>query len=201
MILRARRTAGNSGRSHPQWEPMRIMNRTFRQSSPAASLIALCSHRLRLLACVALLAPGGCAAGLDLAVIGAASQAAGTGSAVFSAGKLKAVGMVDVESARRAVLIAARETSLTVEEETSSRPGRYRIVLRDDLNTHVWVYLDQRTATLTRLQVNVGLFGSEPTARLLLTRIGLALGAHLADDEAESAFDDARQRGPDNLRE
>ncbi|MDY7107365.1 MAG: DUF3568 family protein [Planctomycetota bacterium] len=156
---------------------------------------------MRALLCITLLALSGCAAGLDLAVIGAASQAAGTGSAVFSAGKLKAVGMADVESARRAVLIAADETSLTVEEVTSSRIGRYRIVLKDDRNARVWVYLDQRTPTLTRLQVNVGLFGSEPTARLLLTRIGLALGAHLADDEAESGSDDTKERGPNHMRQ
>jgi hypothetical protein len=158
-------------------------------------------HVVRALAAALWLAVGGCAGGLDLAVIGAASQAAGTGSAVFAGGKLKAVGMVDVESARTAVLIAADELSLTLKGQTSSGPDRYRIVLRDDRNTHVWVYLDQRTPTLTRIQVNVGFFGSEPTARLLLSRIGLTLGAHLADDEADSAFDEPGGKGPDNVRD
>jgi hypothetical protein len=132
---------------------------------------------------------GGCAAGVDLAVIGAASQAAGSGSAMFSAGKLKAVGMVDIESVRTAVLIAAEDLSLTVEKESSSRPGRRRMVLRDDRMTRLWVHLEQRTPTLTRMTVSVGLFGSEPTGRLLLKRIGIAIGVHFSDEKAGSGFD------------
>jgi len=177
------------------------IDRTHRRLGGAEWRSALSRRVPRAVACAAVMMLAGCAAGLDLAVIGAASQAAGTGSAVFSAGKLKAVGMVDAESARTAVLIAADELSLTVEEETSPRPEKYRIVLRDDRNTHVWVNIEQRTPALTRLQVNVGLFGSEPTARLLLARIGLALGAHLADDEADSAFDEPSGSGPDNVRQ
>jgi hypothetical protein len=177
------------------------VDRTPRRSTSTGFRSALRRGGVRALFVAFLLVPGGCAAGVDLAVVGAASQAAGTGSAVFSAGKLKAVGMADVESARTAVLIAADELSLTVEEQTSPSPDRCRIVLRDDRNTRVWVYLQQRTATLTRIQVNVGFFGSEPTARLLLARIGLALGAHLADEEADSAFDKPGEHRPDNVRE
>jgi hypothetical protein len=125
---------------------------------------------------------GGCAAGLDLAVIGAASQAAGTGSAVFSAGKIKAVGLVDVESARRAVYAAAADTSLTIDEESSPREDKYRIVLKDERNEKIYVYVERRTETMTRVQINVGYFGNEPTARLLLKRIGIALDAQFSDE-------------------
>lgn len=151
--------------------------------------------------CLAGLLAGGCAAGIDLAVIGAASQAAGSGSAIFTGGKLKAVGMVDIESARTAVLIAAADLSLEIVEETSSRPGRDRIVLRDDRMARMWVYLDQRTPTLTRITVSVGFFGSEPTARLLLKRIGIAVNLHFPNDEADSSFDEPPAMEPEGMSE
>lgn len=131
----------------------------------------------------------GCAAGVDIALIGAAagaaSSAADAGSAVYSAGKLRSVGMLDVESTRTAVLIAADELGLEIDEENEPRPGQYRIVLIDELNSRIYIHLQERTPTMTRLTINIGLFGSEPTARLILKRIAVAVNEQFKADQVE----------------
>jgi hypothetical protein len=158
----------------------RSMKRRFRHLG-----IVMCSTGT-LLMCAAV---PGCAAGVDVALIsaaaGAASSAADAGSAVYSAGKLRSVGMLDVESTRTAVLIAADELGLEIEEESEPGPGRYRIVLIDELNTRIYVHLQERTPTMTRLTINMGMFGSEPTARLILKRIAVAVNEHFEADQVQ----------------
>jgi hypothetical protein len=125
---------------------------------------------------------GGCAGGLDIAVIGAATSAASSGAGVMSSGKIKVAGMVDAESLRTAVLIAADELDLTIASEESPGPRRFSFILKDDRNARLWVHIDQRTDAMSRVEINAGIFGSVPTAKLLLKRIGVALDPDRGDD-------------------
>jgi hypothetical protein len=140
----------------------------------------------------AALASGGCAT-LSLAtlgsVLGVAGSAASTGGAVFSRGKLDSAEMASADRWSAAVRAAAAELCLSVAEPRVGEPGGPRLfTLTDDHGSAVDVRIETRTATLLRNRIDVGLFGSEPTARLLLSRIRHHAGA--PDETSAGRSDD-----------
>lgn len=110
------------------------------------------------------------------AIIGAAGSSISTSSEVFQMGKLDAVDMTEFERQIEGVRCAARDLSLTMEKEEHNAPGQWRCTIADVRKTRFRVYVDRRSETLCRTRVDVGFFGSEPTARLFLTRVRLNVG-------------------------
>jgi len=138
--------------------------------------IPLAVARLIGIAAAVSLACGGCAL-IPLATVGAVVDIAGTaasaGPAVFRAGKLDVAFMGDSAVVKEAVRHAAADLCLHIVCDASqSKHGEiWRFQLEDDQQTKIEVTLDRRTPMLCLCRVNVGLFGSEPTARLVMSRI------------------------------
>jgi hypothetical protein len=130
-------------------------------------------HPLLLLA--VLLASPGCATltlGTIATAIGVAGSAVSTGNAVFSQGKLDSAEMSTTQNWLAAVRLAAGELHLTLKEEPHATPNTpHYLTLSDDHGSTISIRVERRTETLLRSRISVGLFGSEPTARLLLSRI------------------------------
>jgi hypothetical protein len=65
--------------------------------------------------------------------------------------------------------------------------GNWMIVAVNDDKNKVTLKVDRKTAALTEFQLNVGWFGKEPTARLILKRMAVALqvgATEVGTDEA-----------------
>ncbi|HEX4055815.1 MAG TPA: DUF3568 family protein [Tepidisphaeraceae bacterium] len=120
-----------------------------------------------------LLACGGCAL-LPLATIGTIFGMAGTAVSaapeVYSAGKLDAALRVDDGDCRRAVRRAAADLQLRIVRDQKRSGGRQRwdFELQDDRKSEIEITVEKRSAMLCWCRVDVGLFGSEPTARLVM---------------------------------
>lgn len=119
---------------------------------------------------------GGCGATLTLGTLataaGLAATAVGTGADVFGLGKLNSAEAASADAVRLAVEHVADDLGFEVvgggfEGDTD----KYLFRWRDDKGAEVKVIVEPRTATLTRLRIDVGLLGNEPTARLILARI------------------------------
>lgn len=110
-------------------------------------------------------------------VFGIAGTAATTAPVVYQQGKLDTVFMADYAEVRAAVQLAARDLRLRI---VRSRPASkhepiWDYKLEDDMKSKLEITVERRSANLCRCRIDVGLFGSEPTARLIMSRIS----AHL----------------------
>jgi hypothetical protein len=128
-----------------------------------------------LVASLAAAGGGGCAA-VPLAMIGTAlgvvGSAASVGGTVFSQGKLDSAELATADQWAAAVRAAAAELCMSVAETPPTAvDGTRTFTLTDDHKSAVDVRVEPRTRTMVRSRVDVGLFGSEPTARLILARI------------------------------
>jgi hypothetical protein len=138
-----------------------------------------------------LLACGGCAL-IPLATLGAVVDIAGTaasaGPAVWKAGKLDSAFMADSVAVRDAVRSAASELCFrTVSDAGKGKRGDvWDFQFEDDQKTSIEVILERRTPMLCLCRVNVGFFGSEPIARLVMSRIELHLPKAPAPTTSES---------------
>jgi hypothetical protein len=113
------------------------------------------------------------------AVFGIAGTAVSAGPEVFSAGKLDTSVMASEDDCRQAVRLAAGDLRLRLarDQKASGSSRVWDFQLQDDRATKIEVTVDPRSANLCRCRVNVGLFGSEPTARLIMQRIEAHLPA------------------------
>jgi hypothetical protein len=127
------------------------------------------------IACVALLlCAGGCAEATiatAATVAGIAATGVSTGADVYRMGKLNSVDMTSFEELRDSVRKSAVDLQLTLVSQEDYEPGKWRCRLEDDEKTPMRVYIEKRTGKLCRTRIDVGVFGSEPTARLLLARM------------------------------
>jgi hypothetical protein len=143
-------------------------------------------YRLSLLLSVPLLLTG-CAA-IPLATLGTVAgltaTAVSTGADVYSRGKLDSAELVSLREVRDAVQMGVEEMGLTFELE-QSQPGEVASRYRDDLGALMKITLEARTPTLTRIRIDVGASGSEPTARLMLKRIRAHLPPAAAVEPAD----------------
>jgi hypothetical protein len=89
---------------------------------------------------------------------------------VYSAGKLDAALRVDDGDCRRAVRRAAADLQLRIVRDQKRSGGRQRwdFELQDDRKSEIEITVEKRSAMLCWCRVDVGLFGSEPTARLVM---------------------------------
>jgi hypothetical protein len=119
---------------------------------------------------------GGCEI-ITLATVSTVLDIAGTaitsGPEVFSMGKLDTALMADYGEIQKAVRRAAGELHLHLvrDRQKSKTKDIWDFQLQDDLKAKIEVTVERRSPMLCKLQVNVGLFGSEPTARLIMHRI------------------------------
>jgi len=104
-------------------------------------------------------------------VLGIAGTAASTGTEVYQAGKLDTAFMADRDKCRDAVLMTAHDLKLCVVRDREECKGKWDFQLQDDLKSKIEVTLQRRTEEMCRCRVDVGLFGSRPTAELILHRI------------------------------
>jgi Protein of unknown function (DUF3568) len=105
--------------------------------------------------------------------LGALGSAASTGVDVYKLGKLDTALMCNAGECHTAVEKSAVDLHLRVRRETLDYRTSpvYEMTLTDDLNSPVGIRIEQRTPTLCLCRVDVGIFGSEPTARLVMERI------------------------------
>jgi hypothetical protein len=105
------------------------------------------------------------------ALMGIAASAVSTGADVYRLGKLDAADMVGFEEQIAAIRVAADDLGFKIEREERPEAGRWRCTVVDDRNSRIRVRVESRTEKLTRTRIDVGVLGSEPTARLLVSRI------------------------------
>ncbi|MEM7625827.1 MAG: DUF3568 family protein [Planctomycetota bacterium] len=129
----------------------------------------------------AVCAAGGC--GVELAMIGAAASAASSGAAVFKQGKLNASWMGPFDHVVAAGEVAAGELGLTIRSTTGDPvEGRWKTVLLTEDGEKIVIKIARKTPQLTEFQIDVGLSGSEATARLLLKRMAVAIDLDASQD-------------------
>ena len=124
---------------------------------------------------------GGC--GVELAMIGAAATAATSGAAVFKRGKLDASWMGPFDHVVAAGEVAASELGMQI-RSTSGDPakGYWKTVMVTADGDKITVRTYRKTHRLTEFQIDVGLSGSESTARLVLKRMAVAINLDASAD-------------------
>ncbi len=105
------------------------------------------------------------------AVAGLAASVVTTGADVYHLGKLDSVDMGRQDELITAVRRASEELSLTIYAETWENEHSWYSRLKDDQGSTIGLTVDARTSNMCRVRINVGVFGSEPTARLFLIRL------------------------------
>jgi Protein of unknown function (DUF3568) len=115
-------------------------------------------------------------------VIGAASSAVSTGADVYRLGKLDTAVMATYNDSREAVREATANFRLKVvwDEQEGKHKNIWSFRLADDLKETVDITIEQRSEMLCLIRVDVGWFGSQPTAQLLIDKIRTHLSANAA---------------------
>ena len=114
-------------------------------------------------------------------IAGAASSAASAGGEIYSLGKLDSAENARPDQAVAAARAAADDLGLKPrpikpeQEHPSKDSSITKLPFLDDKCAKVNVTVERRAARLVHVRINVGLFGSQETARLFLAR----LRAHL----------------------
>jgi hypothetical protein len=104
-----------------------------------------------------------------------ASSAASTGPEVYQMGKLDLAFVSKFSDVQKAVRQAAYELRLIVidDPDTTKHPGVWKCQIEDNLTSLMTITVEARTPMLCRCRVDVGLFGSQTTAKLFMSRISL----------------------------
>jgi len=157
--------------------PIATINQSmdFRRAKPVDLARALVRLLLgSAVAAAGLTGAGGCATAAVASagtMVGLAASAVSTGADAYRLGKLDSADEARYAEWVAAVHAAAAELHLKLEKESDDGKGVYRCTLRDDRGSKIKLGVERRTETLCRTRIDVGWFGSEPTARLLLWRI------------------------------
>lgn len=124
--------------------------------------------------CLLLNFTAGC--GVELAMLGAAASAASTGSAVYKQGKLNASWLAPFDLVVAAGEAGFKDMGMTIEKSKGDKEkGAWTIVAVNSDNDKIKLTVDRKSPRLTQFQIDMGWFGSEPTARLLLKRMSVAI--------------------------
>ena len=120
---------------------------------------------------------GGCAAAPLAALATVAdisSDVVGTGSEVFKNGKLESVELTTFSQCEDAIRQTFTDFRLNVVYDTRDGADRKFEVI-DDTGATTDIVITRRSPVLCYIKIDVGYFGSEPLARLLLRRIRVHL--------------------------
>ena len=124
------------------------------------------------------LGAGGCAA-IPVAAVGAIAGAGATavsaGNDISRLGKIDTAEMASFDEVVSAARLGATDLCLRHEGDEQRDKGVLRLHFTDDKGAGVKVDVEARTARLVHMRIDVGWFGSQEVARLLLSR----LRAHL----------------------
>ena len=123
---------------------------------------------------IAIAGSGGCATATVAAAgtaMGLAASAISTGGDIYRLGKLDAADEARYDRWIVACRAAAARLHYRVEKDLDKGKGHWICIMRDDRQTRVIVTVERRTETVCLTRVDVGLLGSEPTARLILASI------------------------------
>ena len=148
---------------------------------------------------------GGCAAATIAtagSVAGLAATAVSTGADVYHLGKLDSVELAKQIDLVDAIRQTAADLHLDITREQHDKKGKWSLRLTDEWGTTIDISVERRTETMSRTRINVGLFGSEPTARLLMLRIRehlpLAPAIHARPTTTPAWPEDPRGQGDDD---
>ncbi len=107
--------------------------------------------------------------GMEPAMIGAVAQ---TGSSVLENGKLRSSHWNSLDNMVAAAIGACDDLGLHIYEQTTTRDGhRVTIKAADSHSKGTVITFNRRADRLVRTTINVGFFGYDPTAQLLMKRI------------------------------
>ncbi len=120
---------------------------------------------LRLLVCLALLAPTGCAA-----VLLAGGAAAGAGTVAYVRGDLESTEELTLDQAWSASRAALADLDLTV-TATEKDGTSASVTARGADERRILVTLQRRSDRLTHLRIRVGIFGDEALSHIVLEKI------------------------------
>ena len=127
-----------------------------------------------LLLALTTLSSGGC--GIELAMIGAAASAASQGSAVYKSGKLNVAWMGNFNQVITAGEIAANDLGLLiVSTDGDAHEGWWETKLITKDGDKIAIRTTRKTSQLIQFQIDVGWFGQESVARLVLKRMAVAI--------------------------
>jgi len=125
---------------------------------------------LLMVCCVALCS----CTGLEPAALSAGASAAQSGATFFTQGRFTSIELARFDDAERAIRAAAKEMSLRfIEDETGDE--RTRIVYRDERGQSIVVVVQRRSETVTRIAADVGTFGENGLASLLMRQTAAQL--------------------------
>jgi hypothetical protein len=105
------------------------------------------------------------------AIAGLTATAFTTGADAYRMGKLDSVDNVRYDVWIDSVKSAAGELHLKLEKPKDNGKGIWTCVVKDDRGDGADIRVDRRTEMLCETRIDVGWFGSEPAARLILSRI------------------------------
>ncbi len=126
------------------------------------------------LLCLGLWLPG-CAGGLEFAAVGAAASAAQAGSTVVKRGKVNAAHLATFQTVVAAAEQAIVDAGLSFEERERVHDYFVEIEAEDERGANYVFRIKRRTDRLVSYQIDVGWFGQDPIARLLLRRMQVHL--------------------------
>lgn len=132
----------------------------------------------------------GCAGGLELAAVGAAANAAQAGSTVYKQGKINAAHLAPMDGVVLAGEQAISDLGLELTKRDEHRLNRIELAARDETGAKFTIRVFRRTDRLTRYQIDVGWFGHEALARLLLRRMQVHLTDYTFDDIKHAPLDE-----------
>lgn len=122
-------------------------------------------------------------------MLGAATSAASTGSAVYKRGKLNASWMASFDQVVAAGETAFDDLGLTVTRSAGdAAKGHWSVIAVNEDRDTVRLTIDRKTDRLTEFQIDVGWLGREPTARLVLKRMTVAINLSAAQDGDDEAI-------------
>lgn len=102
---------------------------------------------------------------------GIAATALSTTTDVYRLGKLDSADPIPYDLWIQATRQAAGDMGLAVALDEETEPGVWRMLLQDERRGRIKIRVERHAEHLTRTRIDVGFFGSEPTARLLIDQI------------------------------
>src|SRR5665213_842876 len=123
--------------------------------------------------------------------------AVSTGHDVYSLGKLDTAEVANIRAVIAAARDAADELGLLPDPKSKDKYDgcSAKVSFVDDKGAWLCVRVDRRTATLALIQIDVGFFGSQSTARLFLAR----MRRHLPGAEPRGQVDESETTNSDML--
>ena len=117
-----------------------------------------------------------CLGGAELALLGAASNAAQSTEAVAKRGKIRSAHRASFGEVKAAAKWALVDVGLTIKRTPVDNDEEFKVHAQGSGDVFATILVFRETPSLTVSEVSVGLFGDIPVARLILQQMRVALG-------------------------